>query len=127
MADDNGIYEGLALSAAGVPGVLKLTKNLDFHIAAGFQPALHCLALCLAGLGGVGCLGDNAAAVICDVAFAIQPICLDTVFNKSMQELLTLGGGYIALVIKGKFKAEFLELTNAVFLAESLFHGALIV
>ena len=115
------------LSAAGVPGILQLAEALDFHIAAGLKPALHSLTLGFAGLGGINSLGNDAAAVIRDIAFAIKAIGLDAAFDEVVQELLTLGGCYIAFVIKGKFKAEFLELTNAVFLAESLFHGAKIL
>ena len=114
-------------SAAGVPGILQLAEALDFHIAAGFKPALNGKALGLAGLGGIHGLGNDAAAIIRDIAFAIKAIGLDAAFDEVVQELLTLGGCYIAFVIKGKFKAEFLELTNAVFLAESLLHGALIL
>jgi hypothetical protein len=115
------------LSAAGVPGILQLTERLELHIAAGFQPALHSLTLGFAGLGGNHGLGNDVAAVIRDVTFAIKTIGLNAFLNKGVQELLALGGGYIALVIKGKFKAEFLELTDAVFLAESLLHGAQIL
>ena len=114
-------------SAAGVPGILQLAEALDFHIAAGLKPALHGKALGLAGLGGIHSLGNDAAAVVRDIAFAIKAIGLDAAFDEVVQELLALGGCYVTLVIKGKFKAEFLELTNAVFLAESLLHGALIL
>ena len=111
-------------SAVSVPGILELAKALDFHIAATFKPGLHCSALGFAGLSGIHSLRNDAAAIIRDVAFAIQTIGLDALLNEGMQELLALGGSHIALIIKCKFKAEFLELTNAVFLAESLLHGA---
>ena len=114
-------------SAAGVPGILQLAEALDFHIAAGFEPGFYCFALGIAGLGGIHSLGNDAAAVVRDIAFAIQAIGLDAAFDEVVQELLALGSCYVALVIKGKFKAEFLELTNAVFLAESLIHGAVIL
>ena len=110
-----------ALSAAGVPGILELTKSLDFHIAAGLKPALHSLTLGFAGLGGVNSLGNDAAAVIRDAAFAIQPIGFDAFLDESVQELLAFSGGYIAFVSKRKFKAEFLELTNAILLASLFF------
>ena len=95
-------------SAVGVPGILELTKALDFHIAATFKPGLHSCALGFTGLGGIHSLGDDAATIICDVALAIQAVSLDAIFNEGVQELFALGGGYVALVIKRKFKAEFL-------------------
>ena len=68
-----------------------------------------------------------ALAALAFSAFAIKAIGLDAALNEVVQELLALGSSYIALVIKRKFKAEFLELTDAVFLAESLLHGATII
>ena len=72
-------------SAVSVPGILELAKALDFHIAATFKPGLHSCALGFAGLSGIHSLRNDAAAIIRDVAFAIQTIGLDALFNQGVQ------------------------------------------
>ncbi len=107
-----------------VPKVGKLAHGLQLGIFAAFQPALDSLALCLVGLGRVFGKGADVAAFVRHIAFAIQAIGLNAVGDEGMQELFTLGGFYITLVVKRKLKAEFAELAHAVLLAESLLHGA---
>ena len=110
-----------------VPSVRQLTEGLDLHVAAALQPSLDGQTLLLIGGARVLCLRNHVAGVIGQVPLAGEPVRLHALAHKGMQKLLALGGFYIALVLKGKFKAEFTELAHTVLLAESFLHSARII
>lgn len=119
-----GASRRCAASAGGVPGILQLAEGLDFHVLTSFQPCFDSLTLGFVRLSGINGSSEDVAAILGDVAVAVQAVGLYAILHESVQELLTLGSFHIALVIKGKTKAEFLELAHAILLAESFLHGA---
>lgn len=106
-----------------MPGVHQLAEGFDFDVITAFKPGFDGLAMAFIRLPGIVRLGGEMAAFFRYATAAFQPIGLDTIVNERIQELLAFGGFNIAFVVECKLKAELLELSDAILLAQSFLHG----
>ena len=105
-----------------VPAIFQIGKVEDIDIGPSLQPSLHAGELIEIRLGGV--LGDDreAAALIGEVAVAIEAMGLDALLHEGAEKVCSVCTPNGSLIGKGEREAYLAEIRHTLFFAGPFVH-----